>query len=121
MASLTTTNGTKYSFDPAAVIAVTGTASATVFGIAAGELQIAETPAAFLARIGVAANFTALTRPDDSPILINCKAVSSVRSPVEDEYPESANAVISLGSLTQAVEETPDQVTRAIASHGGSL
>lgn len=63
MANLTTTDGFKTYFDAGAVAAVadhdinTGDAVTTVYGLGPGQYRIGETVAAFLARVGVAANF----------------------------------------------------------------
>lgn len=127
MADLTTVDGFRYSFEPGAVVAVTdrdvdtGAAATCVYGITPAPLEIAETVDGFLARIGEAAGFARLTRADGSPIWVHAAAVSSLRSPLPDEYAGSVRAVITAGGLTQGVEEDPDAVKAAIDARGGKL
>ena len=126
MASLTTTDGLQISFDPSGVTAVAdhddaGDAVTTVYGITGGTLRIAETVDGFLKRIGVDANFGKLTRPNGTFVWINCKAVSTVRPPLQGEYGASVQAVVSVGSLTQAVQEMPAAVTQIVKAHNGNL
>ena len=47
--------------------------------------------------------------------------VTVVRSPVPDEYPPSARAIVLVGGLTQAVKETPFEVKQAVNARGGKL
>lgn len=127
MSELTTTGGLTIQFDPSAVTAVadhdadTGDAVTTVYGVTAGAVEIAETVDGFLMRIGVAQSFAEFTRPDGSFVWLNCKAVGTIRPPLPDEYPAQAETVISVGSLTQAVDEAPDAVRQAVNAHGGKL
>lgn len=127
MANLTTIDGLQISFDPSALMAVadhdadTGDAVTTVYVLTAGRVRIAESVSAFLHRIKVEANFGKLTRPNGTLVWINCKAVSAVRPPLEDEYGPSAHAVVSVGTLTQAVRETPAEVARIVKAHHGNL
>jgi hypothetical protein len=127
MASLNTIDGLHISFDPSAVTAVadhdadTGDAVTTVYGLAGGRARIAESVHAFLRRIKVEANFGKLTRPNGTLVWINCKAVSAVRPPLQDEYGPDVRAVVSVGALTQAVKETPADVVRIVKALHGSL
>ena len=127
MADLTTVDGAQITFKPDAVVAVTdhdantGVAETCVYGITKGVLHIAEPVIGFLQRIGVTANFAQLTRPNGSPIWINGASVSSLRAPQPDEYVAGVNTIISAGSLTQGVTETPATAKAAINVHGGKL
>ena len=127
MASLTTTNGAQFTFDPNSVIAVadhdaaTGEAVTCVYGLTAGVLKIYEAVVAFLARIGVTAKFATLTRPNGSPIWINGSSVSTIRAPLPGEYTAAVKSVISVGSLIQGVTEDPASATVQIDAHGGNL
>ena len=127
MAELTTEDGFQYSFAPGAVVAVTnhdavsGKAATFVYGIAPAPLEIGETMDGFLARIGVAADFVRLTRPDGSPIWVCGAAVASLRAPLPGEYADGVRAVITVGGLTQGVDEDAAAVKAAIDAHGGRL
>ena len=127
MASLTTIDGSQISFDPTAVTAVAdrdadaGDAVTTVYGLTGGRVRIVESVHAFLHRIGVEANFGKLTRPNGTFVWINCKAATAVRPPLEGEYGPNAHAVVSVGTLTQAVQESPADVTKVVRAHHGSL
>ena len=127
MADLTTIDGLQFSFTPDAVIAVTdhdavtGQAVTCVFGITPYPLRINETVDGFLARIGVNGDFAQLTRPNGSPIWICAKAVSALCAPLPGEYVDGVQSVISLGSMTQGVEEAPAAVKAAVNAHGGKL
>lgn len=127
MAELTTIDGLEFHFDPSAVTAVadhdadTLQAVTTVYGLSDGRLRIADSAEGFLNKIGVAQSFVKLTRPNGMLIWINCKAVTVVRSPPPDQYPATANSLVTVGALTQAVQETPTQVKQTVNQHGGNL
>ena len=127
MASLTTVDGSQISFDPSAVTAVadrdadTGDAVTTVYGLTGGRVRITESVHAFLRRIKVEANFGRLTRPNGTFVWINSKAVISVRPPQDGEYGPDIHAVVSVGTLTQAVKQTPAEVARIVKAHHGNL
>ena len=127
MATLMTVDRLQFSFDPDSVAVVTdhdagtGVAVTCVYGIANSDLHIAESVAAFLSRLGITTNFAQLTRPNDSPVWIQGKAVSSIRVPLPDEYIGSVNAVVTTGVLTQGVKETPAAAVAQINAHGGKL
>ena len=126
MASLTTIGGTEFHFDPSALLAVADRAAdseeavTTVYGLTAGWLETGESADGLLQRIGVSGTFAKLTRPDGSAVWVNCKAVAVVRPSSEDEDP-AARAVVSVGTLNQAVKETSSQVAEAVNDRGGSL
>jgi hypothetical protein len=127
VAELTTIDGLQFHFDPGAVTAVadhdadTLQAVTTVYGLTDGRVRLAETPEGFLARIGVASSFVRLTRPNDTFIWVNCAAVTVVCSPPADQYPVAAKALVTVGTLTQAVRETPGAVKEAVNARGGRL
>jgi hypothetical protein len=127
VADLTTIDGLQFHFDPNAVTAVadhdenTLEAVTTVYGLMDGRLRIAEDAQGFLARMGVARSFAKLTRLNDTFIWVNGSAVAVIRSPLPDEYPLAAQAVVLVGTLTQAVKETLAQVKQALNSCGGKL
>ena len=127
MADLTTTDGLQLHFSPDAVTAVadhdadTLQAVTTVYGLMAGQVKVGEGAEEFLRRIGVAKSFAKFTRLDDTFIWINCTAVTVIRSPIPDEYSPLARAVVSVGSLTQAVKETLVHVKQMVNAHGGKL
>lgn len=127
MATLTTVEGAQIDFRPDAVVAVadrdaiTRAAVTCVYGIANSAVHISEPVAGFLGRLGVEGKFARLTRADGAPIWINGAAVTTLRSPLPDEYVATVNTVISVGSFTQGVEESPAAARAAINAHGGSL
>lgn len=127
MADLTTIDGLQFHFDPSAVTAVadhdadTLQAVTTVYGLTDGRVRLAETPEAFLARIGVAQSFIKLTRPNDTFVWVNCTAVTVIQSPPPDQYPAAAKSLVTVGGLVQAVKETPGEVKQAVNAHGGKL
>ncbi|MGD0192438.1 MAG: hypothetical protein ABSD74_17005 [Rhizomicrobium sp.] len=127
MADLTTVDGYHMTFDPSAVIAAadhdagTGAAVTCIYGLTAAQVHISETVAGFLARVGIAANFAQFTRPSGFPVWVNAKAASLVRAPLPGEYAAAVQAVVSVGSLAQGVEETVAAVTAALKAHGGNF
>ena len=62
-----------------------------------------------------------LTRPDGTDVLVDPLAVSAIRAPLVDEYPDTVQAVLTLGHMTQAVRETVPAVTAAIRIRGGKV
>lgn len=126
MPELTTIDGTTITFNSDAVAVVTdhderGQPVTCVYGITKAELQMRESVPDFLGRLGISQAFAKLTRPNGTPVWINGKAVSSIRSPLLDEYAQEVMSVITTAALTQGVEETPDEVKAQIDAHGGKL
>ena len=127
MAELTTIEGLVFHFNAGAVTAVadhdadTLQAVTTVYGVTDGQLRIGESVGGFLRRIGVAGSFAKLTRVNGTFIWVNSGAVTAVRASDPDEYPASARALVSVGTLTQAVRETVAEVMRVVNAHGGKL
>jgi len=127
MADLTTVDGYHMVFDPSNVLEVSdhdpvsGEAVTCVYGVTASYVRIAESVAAFLARIGVAAGFAKPTRPSGFPVWLNAKAVGLIRAPAPGEYVGGVQAVIGVGGLTLGVRETVAAATAAINACGGKL
>ena len=127
MAELTTLDGLPLYFDPAAVIAVadhdadTLEAVTTVYGLTSGRLRLAERPEAFLTRIGIAKSFARFTQLTDTFVWINCTTVVVIRTPRPDEHPPGAKAVVTAGSQTLVVKESPAQARQMVNAHGGNL
>lgn len=127
MTTLSTTDGLMFLFSPAAVTLVadrdlnSGEAGTTVYGLQSGQLRIAESVDAFLSRIGLAAAFATLTRPDGSRVRVNAKLVRVVRQPVEGEYGPAVRSVLFIGESKQGVIEDLTECGQAIRQHGGPL
>jgi hypothetical protein len=127
MPTLTTTDGSQFTFAADAVVAVadhdadTGAAVTCVYGVTAGVLKIGETVAGFIARIGETAHFAQLTRPDGSSVWISGPAVSALRSPLPGEYAPGVQTVVTAGSLTQGVTQGLLAAKTVIDAHGGKL
>lgn len=127
MADLTTVEGLRVLFDPAAIAAIagadlqTGMAAAVIYGLAPEGLTVAESTDALAQRLNLAASLAKLTRPDGSPIWITGKSVSVARQPSSMEYGAAVRSVIFAGALKQAVRETLDDVKQTINRVGGNL
>lgn len=130
MANITTVEGVKYLFVPAAISAIadtddrTGAAATVVYGLDADRVTVGESPAALLQRLNLTSSFAKLTRPDGSSVLVNGKSVTVVRQPLPQEYgPEASqvNSVMFVGTLKQALRESLDDVRRALSSTGVNL
>lgn len=127
MATLRTLDGRDILFDADSVVAMadhdadTGKAVTCVYGVTRGELRIGEPVDGFLGRLGIAAKFARLTRPNGTSVWIDGKSVSSIRAPLPGEYGARVKAVIATEPLTQAVEETPEDARTRLNAHGGKL
>lgn len=127
MATLTTVDGIQISFSPKSVGALTdhdaatGQAVTCVYGVRKAMLKIAETPPAFIARLGLASKFIQLTRANGAPVWISAPSVSSIRPPLPNEYVAGVDTVVFTSDLTQGVKETPAAVTKALGAHGGEV
>jgi hypothetical protein len=127
MATLTTVDGIQITFVAKTVSAMadhdanTGFAVTCVYGVTKGALQISESVQDFMKRVRITKDFAQLTRPNGFPIWINGSAVSSIRSPLPNEYVAGVNTVVFTDSLTQGVKESPADVTAAINDHSGDL
>ncbi len=127
MATLTTTKGATITFNPAGIDAIadhndtTGAAVTCVYGIPPSMLMAAETVPALMQRLKIEKDFAQLTRPNGWKVWIRGSSVTAIRPPVPGEYSAAVKSVISTSSLTQAVRETPAEVTAALDGHGGNL
>lgn len=127
MADITTVEGLRVLFDPAAIAAIagadlqTGVAGAVIYGLASEGLTVGESTDALIQRLNLSASLAKRTRPDGSPILINGKSVSFARQPSSMEYGAAVRSVVFAGALKQAVRETLDDVKQAINRVGGNL
>ena len=127
MADLTTTDGTRHPFHPQAVAMVTdhdpvtGQAVTCVYGLTPAPLKIAEAPQAFLDRLGMGLSFAILTRGNGSPAWMNAPAVTAIWAPMPGQYVATVKAVITVGPLTQGVEEDPQAARALINARGGNL
>lgn len=127
MADMTTVEGLRVLFDPAAISAVansgpqTSAAGAVIYGLGPEGWTVGEPAAALLQRLNLTSSFGRLTRLDGSPVWINCKSVGVVRQPSSGEYPAEVRAVIFAGALKQAVRESLDEARQVINRAGGNL
>ncbi|HUI94799.1 MAG TPA: hypothetical protein VLX44_03525 [Xanthobacteraceae bacterium] len=127
MATLTTTGGATITFNPAGIDAIadhndtTGAAVTCVYGIPPSMLMVGETVPALLQRLKIEQDFAQLTRPNGWPVWIRGSSVTAVRPPAPGEYPAAVQSIVSTSSLTQAVKETPAEVTAALDARGGNL
>ncbi|HEY3779379.1 MAG TPA: lytic transglycosylase domain-containing protein [Rhizomicrobium sp.] len=58
------------------------------------------------------------TRPNGRPVKIELAKITSVRVPLPGEYARDVHAVVTAGSVRQAVRESYDRVKQAMFSHG---
>jgi|SRR6185312_1027792 len=127
MADITTVDGVRFLFDPAALAAIAdrdagATAPGTViYGLAPAALRVGESVDGLLQRLGLASSFARFTRADGSPILINGKSVAVARQPLAGEYAAGVNSVLFAGSFTAGVRESLDEVRQGIKRAGGGL
>jgi hypothetical protein len=126
---LTTTDGRRLGFDPAAIVAIadrdpdTGAAVTCIYGLSppGAFIRISESVATLLARLGIASWFVKLTRPDRSPVWINAAAVFLLRKPLPGEYRADTKSVIFANGLRQAVTQDPAIVKAAVEAAGGRV
>jgi hypothetical protein len=127
VAELTTKEGLAFFFDPGALLAVadrdvdTGEATTTVYGLSDRPLRLVESVQAFLSRIAVVSSFASLTRLDNTPIWVNCRAVRVIRPALPGEFHPDASTCVSIGPLVMAVKEPLALVRQTINAHGGNL
>jgi membrane-bound lytic murein transglycosylase B len=60
-----------------------------------------------------------LTRPNGSPVMVDCAAVVRVRAALPDEYAPGVLSVVTVGRLSQGVREAPAKAIAIIRAHGG--
>jgi hypothetical protein len=62
-----------------------------------------------------------LTRPNGSPILIDCTRVVAVRAALPDEYAPGVLSVVTIGKVRQGVREDLVRTKGIIRAHGGAI
>jgi len=67
------------------------------------------------------AGMAEFTRPDGSPILIDCTRVTAVRAALPDEYAPSVLSVVTVGKVRQGVREDLSRTKALIRLHGSGL
>ena len=72
-------------------------------------------------RTGAGRALAQLTRPNGSPILVDCAAVVRVRAALPDEYAPGVLTVVTIGKIRQGVREDPARATAIIRAHGGAI
>jgi soluble lytic murein transglycosylase-like protein len=70
---------------------------------------------------GAARGMAQLTRPNGEPIQIDCAQVTRIRAPMQDEYADTVQAVITIGKVRQGVREDVGKATTLIRAHGGAI
>jgi hypothetical protein len=126
LATLTNIQGFEIYFDPSKVYAVidnsgSGNPTTTVYGVIKAPLVIAETAAAFLARVGIAAGFVELTRPDGHKVDLHAAGISVLRAVVPGEFTPDAKSVVFIGDQPQALFEDVAAAATAIRARGGKI
>jgi hypothetical protein len=122
MADITTVEGLRVLFDPAAICAIADSGGqAVIYGLAPDGLTVGESTDGLVRRLNLASSLAKLSRPDGSPILVNGRSVSVARQPAPEEYGAEVHSVIFPGALEQAVRETLDVARQAINRAGGNL
>jgi soluble lytic murein transglycosylase-like protein len=70
---------------------------------------------------GAARGMVEFTRPNGEPIQIDCGQVTRIRAPMQDEYADTVQSVITIGKVRQGVREDVAKVTALIRAHGGAI
>ncbi len=70
---------------------------------------------------GGRAGLLELTRPDGSPILIDCTQVTAVRAALPEEYAPGVLTVVKVGKVRQGVREDVASVRAAVRLRGAGL
>jgi len=63
----------------------------------------------------------AFTRPDGSSIYLDCTQVHAIRAPLIDEYAPEVKSVLTVGNVSQGVQETEEAARAVVLSHGGKV
>lgn len=129
MADITTVEGIKYLFVPAALSAIaetddrTGLAGTVIYGLDADRVRVGESVPALLQRLNLTSSFAKFTRPDGSPVFINGKSINVVRQPLPGgvEYGPEVQSVVFVGTMKQALREPLDAVRQALGRIGVNL
>jgi soluble lytic murein transglycosylase-like protein len=85
------------------------------------RLYLVNVTASVEGRKGAARGMAQFTRPNGSPILIDCAQVTKIRAPLPDEYASSVLSVVTIGKVRQGVREDLKTATSIIRSHGGAI
>lgn len=85
------------------------------------QLYLVDVTAQVEGRSGAARGMAQFTRPNGSPILIDCALVRRVRAPLPEEYAPTVMAVVTIGKVRQGVREDVAKVTAVIRAHGGAI
>ena len=85
------------------------------------RLYLVNVTASVEGRSGTGRAMAQLTRPNGSPILVDCALVTKIRPPLPDEYAPSVLSVITIGKVRQGVREDIKTATSIVRSHGGAI
>jgi hypothetical protein len=61
------------------------------------------------------------TRPDGTPLVIDCTQVRSVRAPLLEENAPEVKSVLTIGAVNQAVRESEETVRQIVLARGGRV
>jgi len=61
------------------------------------------------------------TKPDGSPITIDCSQVQQVRMPLFEQFSQTVQSIITVGGTDQRVRESEEIVRQMVLSHGGHV
>jgi hypothetical protein len=94
-----------------------------VYGPLVGAIVTAEAPQLLVNRLSTRADFAVLMRPNGTPAWIHGPSVSMVRPPERQEQTAdgTVNAVVVLGGLHQAVQESVSIVLQILEGHNRRL
>lgn len=85
------------------------------------RLYLVDVTASVEGRTGARRLLAELTRPNGSPILVDCAAVVRVRAALPDEYAPGVLSVVTIGKVRQGVREDLAKATAIIRAHGGAV
>lgn len=61
------------------------------------------------------------TRPDGSPLAVDCTQVTSVRQPLLSDFSATTQSIITVASVDQRIRESEYEVRRVVLAHGGHV
>jgi hypothetical protein len=61
------------------------------------------------------------TRPDGTPLVIDCTQVSSVRAPLLEENAPDVKSVLTIGAVNQSVRESEETARQIVLARGGRV
>jgi hypothetical protein len=125
MPSLKTTGGIEFFFAAGAIAAVadhddTGAPGTFVYGVGPVALNVAESPSAFLSRMGLGNALVVLTKPNNLTVWINPAAVGYVRAAGAGDPPAKAELVIG-GRVQRILEDPATAVAKLNVACGGKF